>query len=189
MIPYPQITKKRTNLVKHEDSALRREQILNAATTCIAGVGLDRTTMDGIARAAGLSKGSLYWHFKNKSAILEALVERIADELLLAWTDQSAPLKGNVATAGAAALKNFALNRELLETWLELLHHPDARLRMSTMYRDLRVELARGFGRGGQKTSAAVVALFEGLLVQVAIDSEFDPIPVWRTYSLKLVES
>ena len=175
-------------MVKHEDASLRREQILDAATTCIADVGLDHTTMEAIARAAGLSKGSLYWHFKNKSAILEALIERIADELLQAWTDQSVPLKGYVAAAGATALSEFSANRALLQTWLELLHHPDARLRMSTMYRDLRIELARGFGRGGQKTSAAVVALFEGLLVQVAIDSEFDPIPVWRTYSLKLVE-
>ena len=189
MLPCLFATKKRVNLAKHKDASARREQILDAATICIADIGLEHTTMDGIARAAGLSKGSLYWHFKNKSAILEALIERITDELLQAWTDQSAPLKGYVCAAGATALKEFSRNGALLQTWLELLHHPNARLRMSAMYRDLRIELARGLGRGGKITSAAIVALFEGLLVQVAIDPEFDPIPVWRTYSRKFVES
>ena len=168
---------------------MRREQILDAATTRIADVGLDRMTMDGIAHAAGLSKGSLYWHFKNKSAILEALIERIANELLETWHgDHSENLSDYVVTTGAIALSEFAANRALLVTWLELLHYPDARPRMSTMYRHLRLELAKGFGRDGQKKSAAVVALFEGLLVQVAMDREFDPIPVWRSYSLRLVD-
>lgn len=176
-----------TSLAKHKDASVRREQILDAATVCIAEAGLERTTMDGIARAAGLSKGSLYWHYKNKSAILEALVERVAIELLRAWTDQPAIGKSHIATVGATALREFAANTALLETWLELLHHPAARPRMKTMYRDLRLELVRGLGRGGLKAAAAVVALFEGLLIQVAIDPEFDPVPSWRSYSLKLV--
>lgn len=44
----------------------RREQILQAALTCFARKGYHLTTMDDIVAESGLSKGSLYWHYKNK---------------------------------------------------------------------------------------------------------------------------
>lgn len=55
--------------------AERRAQILEAAIGCINDQGWNRTTVDDVARAAGLSKGAVYIHFANKRALLVGLLE------------------------------------------------------------------------------------------------------------------
>ena len=47
----------------------RRDAILEAAIGVLAQHGFAAATTDAIARAAGLSKGGLYWHFKSKDDI------------------------------------------------------------------------------------------------------------------------
>ncbi len=54
-------------------SAERRRQILQAAQTCFMRSGYNKTTMDEIAAASGLSKGSLYWYFEGKDDLLQAV--------------------------------------------------------------------------------------------------------------------
>ena len=55
----------------------RREEILNAATKVFADRGFAGTRMDDIVAESGLSKGLLYWYFKNKDALIVALVKRL----------------------------------------------------------------------------------------------------------------
>jgi len=52
----------------------RRAQILQAALACMARKGYVRTTMDDIAREAGLSKGAIYWYFASKRDVFMAMV-------------------------------------------------------------------------------------------------------------------
>jgi len=54
----------------------RAERILEAAATLIERWGYSKTTMDDIARAAGVSKGTLYLHWKTKEDLLHALYYR-----------------------------------------------------------------------------------------------------------------
>lgn len=54
----------------------RREQILQAAVTCSARKGFQRTTMRDICREASLSTGAVYNYFKSKEEILEALTRK-----------------------------------------------------------------------------------------------------------------
>lgn len=51
----------------------RREQILLAAIESIQEHGFEKTTMDEIAERAELSKGTLYFYFKDKSALFRAI--------------------------------------------------------------------------------------------------------------------
>lgn len=55
--------------------AERRAQILQAAIGCINDQGWNRTRVDDVAAAAGLSKGAVYIHFANKRALLVGLLE------------------------------------------------------------------------------------------------------------------
>ncbi|MDF1545404.1 MAG: helix-turn-helix domain containing protein [bacterium] len=55
----------------------RREQLLLAAARLFEVRGFDATSTNEIALAAGLTKGALYYHFKNKEAILIELLERM----------------------------------------------------------------------------------------------------------------
>jgi AcrR family transcriptional regulator len=54
----------------------RRRQILDAAIVCITDAGWNRTTIDAVGEAAGLSKGAVYVHFENKRALFFGLLER-----------------------------------------------------------------------------------------------------------------
>ncbi|MEP7187772.1 MAG: helix-turn-helix domain-containing protein, partial [Roseiflexaceae bacterium] len=62
--------------------AERRQAILAAAISVFAQHGFDAATTDDIARAAGLSKGGLYWHFKSKDDILAAILMQLFDQEL-----------------------------------------------------------------------------------------------------------
>jgi AcrR family transcriptional regulator len=53
----------------------RRAAVLKAALDVFTSYGFRRTTMDDIARAAGMSRPALYTHFRNKEAIFRTFVE------------------------------------------------------------------------------------------------------------------
>ena len=55
--------------------AIEREKILDAAMTLLNEVGLDQLTTRKLAERLGVQQPALYWHFKSKSALLDALNE------------------------------------------------------------------------------------------------------------------
>ncbi len=59
--------------------AARRQQILHAATTLIAEQGFQRTTIKQIAARAEVADGTIYNYFKNKDAILMAIIGQITE--------------------------------------------------------------------------------------------------------------
>ena len=55
-----------------------REQLMAAAIDCFARLGYQGTTIDRIARDAGVTKGAVYYHFRDKEELLfEAVKDRI----------------------------------------------------------------------------------------------------------------
>jgi AcrR family transcriptional regulator len=63
------------HLVGDEDSSKRR-QILDGARKVFLDLGFDGASMGEIARSAGVSKGTLYVYFADKSRLFEAIVEQ-----------------------------------------------------------------------------------------------------------------
>lgn len=59
----------------------RREQILLAAIDTVKEHGFETTTMDEIAERAELSKGTLYFYFKDKSALFRAIRKKSVQAL------------------------------------------------------------------------------------------------------------
>lgn len=59
----------------------RREDLLTAAARRFVAVGIKKTTMEDIAREARAGKATLYRHFANKDAVIDALLEREAGRL------------------------------------------------------------------------------------------------------------
>jgi len=62
------------------------DEVLDAAVACIARVGLAKTTLDDVARAAGCARATVYRHFPGKQPLFAALVareaRRVVDELV-----------------------------------------------------------------------------------------------------------
>src|SRR5258705_8234590 len=58
-----------------EDDSSKRRQILDGAQKVFLDLGFDGASMGEIARAAGVSKGTLYVYFADKNRLFEAIVE------------------------------------------------------------------------------------------------------------------
>lgn len=60
-----------------EDAQVTREAILDAAERAFLERGVSRTSLEQIARVAGVTRGAIYWHFKDKSDLLSAMLDRV----------------------------------------------------------------------------------------------------------------
>jgi len=59
-----------------EDAAATRDSILDAAEQLFVQQGVSRTTLQHIASAAGVTRGAIYWHFDDKAALFNAMMDR-----------------------------------------------------------------------------------------------------------------
>ena len=80
-----------------EEAEQTRERLLDAAEQVFQRKGVSRTSLEDIAREAGLTRGALYWHFKDKSDVFAAIVDRlnaplVALEIAGADPDEPEPL-------------------------------------------------------------------------------------------------
>ena len=58
-----------------------KESLMLAALDTFYQKGIARTSLNEIAQAAGVTRGALYWHFKNKEDLFDALFQRICDDI------------------------------------------------------------------------------------------------------------
>jgi AcrR family transcriptional regulator len=56
-----------------------KNQILDAASTIVARKGAVHLTFDALVTETGMSKGGILYHFRNKEALLQAMVDRMID--------------------------------------------------------------------------------------------------------------
>jgi len=61
-----------------------RDKLLAAAAELVGEIGARRLTLEAVATRAGVSKGGLLYHFPNKSALLQGMIERLLDDALSA---------------------------------------------------------------------------------------------------------
>lgn len=83
----------------------KREQILAAARALFLSHGLRGTSMEAIARGAGVAKPTLYAHFADKDAVLLAILEALLTEKLAAFEagmQSDAPVSERIGAALAA---------------------------------------------------------------------------------------
>jgi len=56
-----------------EDADKTREEIIKAARRVFHQCGVSRSTLEKIAREAGVTRGAVYWHFKDKAELFFAM--------------------------------------------------------------------------------------------------------------------
>lgn len=65
--------------IQEQLAAARRNQILDAATRVFSQKGFHTTTIKDIAQEAGIADGTIYNYFRNKTALLLAIFDRMRD--------------------------------------------------------------------------------------------------------------
>lgn len=94
---------------------LARERVLDAFETILIGDGERTATLDATARAAGVSKGGLLYHFASKEDLVAGLLERLEqlaeDDLARMASAPDGPVSYFVRTS---VMEDEALDRALV---------------------------------------------------------------------------
>lgn len=136
------------------DAARNREAILTAARKLFAEEGAEAATMDRIAAAAGVAKGTLFHRFGNRAGLLHELIAEGAFGLMEAVRSGPPPL-GPGAPAAERLLAYFDAMTRLIADDIEISvayraipPHPRAEelhlfwaTHISTLLRELRPDL------------------------------------------------
>lgn len=62
-----------------EEAQATRERLLDTAEAMFLQRGFARTSLNDIASTAGLTRGAVYWHFDDKAALYNALMDRFTE--------------------------------------------------------------------------------------------------------------
>jgi AcrR family transcriptional regulator len=140
-------------LSRREKQQRTRTSLLKAAAQLFCKRGLEGTSIDEVAQAAGYTKGAFYANFKSKEELfLVMLDERFSSELqrldrALAGTQEP----HEEALAAAADFIHFASDDEWQSLYFQFLAHAarneDFRQELATRQRAMRDRLAEVFGR------------------------------------------
>jgi TetR/AcrR family acrAB operon transcriptional repressor len=79
------------------DALATRDNILDCAECLFVRQGVSRTTLQHIAAEAGVTRGAIYWHFQDKAAVFNAMLQRVKMPLesalqVLGMPDRKEPL-------------------------------------------------------------------------------------------------
>ena len=118
--------------VSAEYMRARRLEILDAATVVFSEKGFHAATLDEVAEAAGVSKGSIYNYFDSKESMIDALSEQwqtVDDEVFDSADSRGRPVDGlaYVANTTVGRMQRRSFNDSVrlgLFLWAEILVNP-----------------------------------------------------------------
>lgn len=176
-----------------EEAQATRSGILDAAELLFQARGVSRTSLHDIACAAGVTRGAVYWHFKDKSDLFNAMMDRV----ILPMEQASAGLDADNGNAVLPGLRRMLVDvfarvtqdiqvRRVLEIALHKTENVDElsavrerRLQMRQSYRarlERMLERAQLRGEIGSALPAAQLALgLHALLDGLLQNWLFDP--------------
>ncbi|MEQ8602399.1 MAG: TetR family transcriptional regulator [Marivibrio sp.] len=159
----------------------RRTEILEAAIQVIAEKGLSATTMERVAGRAGVSPGTVTFHFARKEALLLAALDHVvalfdvarSEALAAAGDDAARALDGLAAASFApdvytpekiAVWTAFWGEASARRIYMARVGPADARFHRDVMRETRRLLARAGAGRGDQATAEALARGLTGLV-------------------------
>lgn len=91
-----------------------RHKLLDAAEAVFLRQGVSRTSLADIATEAGATRGAIYWHFKDKTDLFDAMMERVTlplEEVLQAASSSAAQSNGEDSLQRMCQLMRAALHK------------------------------------------------------------------------------
>jgi AcrR family transcriptional regulator len=175
----------------------RREQIIEAATRVFAEKGFRRSTTREVARAAGVSEGTIYNYFEDKDALLLAILDRLNETerraaafeegmamdfraFLEQYLRRRMSLIWENREVFRVVLSEMLVNSELRDRYLQHVVNPT----MSIAEENFRLRMEQGEMRETDETlamrsvaGAVLGVLVLGLLGDEEINSRWDEVP------------
>ena len=184
-----------------QDAERTRARILDMAEREFQRRGVSRTSLEQIARAAGVTRGAVYWHFRNKADLFNAMLNRVTlpleAEILKSGERTLDDPVAQIRNSYVAALRATVADpqaRRVFEVALFKVEHGHAlrggharrlaglRHRVANVARGLRRAARLGLWKSALPARAAaqgVEALVDGLISNWMIDPQaFDLVRV-----------
>ena len=107
------------------EAEVRRQEILDAAEVLFREKGYAGTSTGDILNRTGIARGTLYYHFESKSAVMEALVDRLCDRLFDAARETTEAMRDQPALERLlAVIGAFQSHGDVGPALMEHLHDP-----------------------------------------------------------------
>ena len=164
------------------DAQTTRNNLLDAAEQLFQSRGVSHTSLNDIATAAGTTRGAIYWHFKDKADLFNAMMERVTlpleQTLVVAYVEQSAHPVAEIRSAMLEALRLIATDEQTCRALKIATHQVEYTTDMgAVLERHLRghdgcvarnhAALQRAFAARGQPPPMALDFAARGLQVLV----------------------
>jgi AcrR family transcriptional regulator len=137
--------------VQSAPSWLSRERILDVAMKILVERGAEQLTVRGLAAELGVAGTSVYWHVGNKQALLDALVDRVIEDL------GEVRARGRTPTARIRSVAAQVRRSQLSCPDLVAFVHQQGRI--AGLFRPARRELARELIAAGIEGREAVLGV------------------------------
>jgi len=110
------------------EAAATRESILDAAEQVFFDKGVARASLEQIAHTAGVTRGAIYWHFRNKQDVLDAMLERVRAPLgeMLESARADGGSIDNLKAMCVLALRKLAEDKHYFRVHYILLHRNES---------------------------------------------------------------
>ena len=138
------------------DDESRPTQILDAAMECFVQLGIARTSVQDVARMAGVSRGTIYRYFSDRQILIDAAIEHGAQQYYrdaaeaMAKKATLAEQAGAFAEVVARTLIEHGTRNRLMTDDAELMRHiiagSDATVRRTTQFFTPYVKAAKARG-------------------------------------------
>jgi TetR/AcrR family acrAB operon transcriptional repressor len=155
-----------------EEAQRTRQQIIDAARAVFHEHGVGRSSLEQVANAAGLTRGAVYWHFKDKAELFLAMREDVfaplseRQDAILFSDEYNDPLE-----AIEASLKAFFQVLEECPTLRQVLEIMVLRCELVDEYAEVQAEV----NRPGEEFLEKVEKAYEKASAQDALRAGLDP--------------
>ncbi len=169
---------------KHNDQLNNRQKIIAAATALVMERGVKGTSLADIARAAEISKGTLFYHFSAKDDLIYELTEQHFDELTRANLKRVAQMQGislqdilqETLASILGAEDRGKLNLYLLQE--AVIENPVLKKRFAAKYQEFQEMMGQFLDivapqmnpEKAKVLSRLMVAILDGLIIQWLLD-------------------
>ena len=120
-----------------KEAAERRNEILDVAEELFVTKGYDKTSTNDILERIGIARGTLYYHFKSKEDILNAMIERINEALIakvrVIASDTKIPVIDRIVMTIAGLNVESDIGKEIIDQ----VHKPQNALMHQKMQKNL----------------------------------------------------
>lgn len=176
------------------DAQTTRNNLLDAAEQLFQSRGVSNTSLNDIAVAAGTTRGAIYWHFKDKADLFNAMMVRVTlpleQTLVVAHVEQAANPVAEIRSAMLDALRLIATDAQTRRVLQIATHQVEYTADMgAVLERHLSVHggcvarnhaaLERAFAARGQRApvpldfaARGLQVLVEGLVHQWLLNTE-----------------